>query len=79
MEVDYQDFKLKAYNRSSGSFLSNEVFYRVSWLRNNSTLSQKYTGHIHVGFLQGDPITDRNTMLTIIKNSITQALNNFTV
>ena len=33
------------------------------------------TGHIHVGFLKGDPSEDRNHMMSIIQQAIAKALN----
>lgn len=53
-------------------YLSNEIFYRVSFLR-ETLKPNKLIGHIHVGFLKDDASSDRNLMLDIIKN----AINNF--
>ncbi len=61
---------------SGGYYLSNEIFYRVSYLRENGLDVNKRTGHIHVGYLKDDlhNNNDRNDMLTIIKKSIINAL-----
>ncbi len=72
--------KIKSNQGSGGDYLSNEVFYRVSFLRefnSNPLIKNKFTGHIHLGFLQGDPILSKTEMLTIIQDSIKQALSNF--
>lgn len=63
--------KITAIEGSGGTYLSNEIHYRVSFLRKNTT---KRTGHIHVGFLKGkldgyDP-NNRTTMLNIIRTTI---------
>lgn len=69
--------KIKSVNGSGGDYLSNEVYYRVAFLRATSANTNKMTGHIHVGYLKSDPITDRTQMLDTIKQSIEQALNSF--
>ena len=38
---------IKSVSGSGGSYLSNEIFYRVSFLREQNS-SGKLTGHIHV-------------------------------
>ena len=68
--------KIKSREGSGGDYLSNEIFYRVSFLR-ETLKPNKLTGHIHVGFLKDDASSDRNLMLDIIKNVIKSALNNF--
>lgn len=70
--------KLKSYKGPGGYYLSNEIFYRVAYLRKKYNGS-KLTGHIHVGYLQNDNSmsVDRSHMLQIIKESIKQAINNF--
>jgi|GEM_PF-924358 len=72
--------KIKANQGSGGDYLSNEVYYRVAYLResnSNAAIRAKFTGHIHVGFLQGDPAGTRADMISIISDSIRQALANF--
>lgn len=71
--------KIKSISGSGGSYLSNEIFYRVAWLRENSPNPEKFTGHIHVGFLSVDAKTDRTEMFNIIKESLRQAIENFTL
>jgi pyrrolidone-carboxylate peptidase len=61
-----------------GTYLSNEIYYRVAFLR--STLKpDKLTGHIHVGFLLDNTKIDRIDMLDTIKTALKQAINNFTI
>ena len=68
--------KIKSLQGSGGDYLSNEVYYRVAFLR--KTLNpNKMTGHIHVGFLKGNSKIDRDEMLSIIKNALTQTIKNF--
>ncbi len=72
--------KIKSDQGSGGDYLSNEIYYRVAYLRESSTnaaVRAKFTGHIHVGFLQGDPIESRTDMISIISAAIQQALANF--
>lgn len=66
---------LAAREGSGGDYLSNEIYYRVAFLRSVHNSGLK-TGHIHVGFLRGDAQPDRSVMLSIIKDSIKQALTN---
>jgi len=63
---------VKAIVGSGGWYLSNEIHYRISALRetiNNSLM----TGHLHVGFLNnrvpgaGDINADRGEMLSILE------------
>ncbi|RRA88955.1 hypothetical protein [Paenimyroides viscosum] len=69
--------KIKSNEGSGGDYLSNEIYYRVAYLRKK--LSQnKLTGHIHVGYLKdGNMSVDRAEMLNTIRESLKQALNNF--
>jgi len=69
--------KIISEDGSGGSYLSNEIYYRVAFLRIKSSNPSKMTGHIHVGFLKNDPITSRTDMLNIIKASIGKAIDNF--
>lgn len=68
--------KIIALNGSGGDYLSNEVFYRVSFLR-KTLKPNKLTGHIHVGFLVGNNKTNRDEMLSIIKEALKQAIKKF--
>lgn len=72
--------KIIAQSGSGGTYLSNEIYYRVSFLRNEFNPTMK-TGHIHVGFLRqdtssGDPLGDREEMISIITQAIQQTLAN---
>ena len=66
---------IAAREGSGGDYLSNEIYYRVAFLRSVHNSGLK-TGHIHVGFLRKDAQPDRTIMLSIIKDSIRQALTN---
>lgn len=69
---------LKALGGSGGNYLSNEINYRVSYLR-SELKSSKYTGHIHIGFLNFDydPHTsdNRDMMLEDLISMIKKFLN----
>lgn len=70
--------KLISTEGSGGDYLSNEIYYRVAFLRESFNGSLK-TGHIHTGFLKKyqDPTTPTRTeMLTIIRQSIKEAIEN---
>lgn len=71
---------LKAYSGSGGDYLSNEIYYRVSFLREKYNPNLK-TGHIHVGFLKSDKDgakpENRTTMLNIIKLTLGEVIKNF--
>lgn len=78
-EPDYvSDRKITAHRGSGGTYLSNEIHYRVSFLRKDTT---KRTGHIHVGFLKSnkDGYLDdnREIMLGVIKNVLEKVTKNF--
>lgn len=68
---------IKSYYGSGGDYLSNEIFYRVAFLRNQHN-EDLMTGHIHVGYLDQQPSAsqDRVSMLNIIKSSIKAAVIN---
>lgn len=66
---------IAAREGSGGDYLSNEIYYRVAFLRSTHN-SGLQTGHIHVGFLRKDDQPDRAVMLSIIKDSLKQALTN---
>ena len=65
-------------NGPGGDYLSNEIHYRVSYLRIGTA---KRTGHIHVGFLKnnkdGDKSDNRKTMLQVIKEALGKVIANF--
>lgn len=63
---NYQNFKIKARIGSGQFYFSNEIHYRVANLRKTFSSGLK-TGHIHIGFLQGDPVTDRTEMLQAVE------------
>ena len=62
LEANYLDFRIQAINGSGGSYLSNEIHYRVAYLRETMRPSLP-NGHIHIGFLSSDKVTDRKKML----------------
>lgn len=72
------DRNITATRGSGGTYLSNEIHYRVSFLRQGTT---KRTGHIHVGFLKpnkdGSLPTNRETMLQTIRNVLKEVIKNF--
>ncbi len=76
-EADYKNTKIIAVNGSGGNYLSNEIHYRVAYLR-EAYQSSTMTGHIHVGFLnsQFDAHTsnDRDAMLADIEHLIRKFL-----
>lgn len=51
---------------SGGDYLSNEIHYRVAFLRETYRDSLP-NGHIHIGFANYDTIKDRIVMLDYIK------------
>lgn len=79
---------VKAIKGPGGYYLSNEIFYRVAYLRDKFSAG-KFTGHIHVGFLTYDdkinttkPLVkpkrvDKTHMLKTIRDSIAHALHGF--
>lgn len=70
--------RVKANQGSGGDYLSNEIYYRVSFLRQEFNPLLK-TGHIHVSYLRSDPggiRGDRAEMLSIITQAIQQTLSN---
>jgi len=70
--------RFESIKGSGGNYLSNEVFYRVALLREKySALNPDLkTGHIHVGYLQGNSNLSKENMITKITESITNALEN---
>lgn len=72
------DRNIIAKRGSGGTYLSNEIHYRVSYLRKDTN---KRTGHIHVGFLKSDKDgakpENRATMLNIIKLTLGEVIKNF--
>lgn len=72
------DREIIASRGSGGTYLSNEIHYRVSFLRYGTA---KRTGHIHVGFLKknkdGELPTNRETMLDVIKLTLSEIIKNF--
>lgn len=70
--------KIKSYKGSGGYYLSNEIFYRVAFLRKTLN-SAKMTGHIHLEYLQNshNMSVNRNHMLETISTSIRNALKHF--
>jgi pyrrolidone-carboxylate peptidase len=71
---NYQNFSIKARMGSGQFYLSNEIHYRVAKLRKNLRPGLR-SGHIHIGFLSGDPQTDRDTMITAATLIIQKMLN----
>jgi hypothetical protein len=70
--------RIEARSGSGGIYLSNEIYYRVSFLRQEHNPLLK-TGHIHVGFLLTDPggiKGNRTEMLSLITQAIQQTLAN---
>ena len=74
--------KIKSLQGSGGDYLSNEIFYRVAFLRKKYN-SGLMTGHIHVGYLKRYDyqsgqfeIVDlnKNDMITLIRQAIRQAI-----
>lgn len=69
---------ISADRGSGGTYLSNEIHYRVSNLRKGTN---KRTGHIHVGFLKvdkdGDKPNNREIMLNEIKSTLAKIIKNF--
>ena len=50
----YHDIYIEARSGSGGAYMSNEIHYRTSYLR-EITLSTIPNGHVHVGFHKKDP------------------------
>ncbi len=67
---DYTDFYVKSRMGSGQWYFSNEIHYRVSNVRDKYKSDLK-TGHIHIGFLQGD----REQMLEALEYIIKKMLN----
>jgi pyrrolidone-carboxylate peptidase len=66
--------KIKALEGSGGDYLSNEIFYRVAFLRNKYNPNLK-TGLIHLGFNSTDiSFNERNQMVTLIADAIKQVI-----
>lgn len=74
LEITHDDIRIEARSGSGGSYMSNEIFYRVAFLRENFKLKGNDipTGHIHIGFNSVDPNTDRTRMLEDIEFIIKQ-------
>jgi len=72
------NLKFISKTESGGSYLSNEIHYRVSFLRHRTA---KRTGHFHVGFLKrnkdGELPTNREKMLDVIKLTLGEVIKNF--
>lgn len=66
---------IKAVKGSGGDYLSNEIFYRVAFLREKYNSNLK-TGHIHLNFHKGDANENREDMLTMIEDAIKRTLSN---
>lgn len=73
MEINYQDFRIVPVNGTGGGYLSNEIHYRVAYLRetigpkNSSGEAILPNGHIHIGFANYETVKDRSIMLNYIK------------
>ncbi|MFP7655530.1 hypothetical protein [Chryseobacterium proteolyticum] len=68
--------QLKALEGTGGDYLSNEIYYRVAYLRTKYNPSLK-TGHIHVGFNKTDVSrSERNQMTIILKDVLKQVITN---
>ena len=69
----------KISSGSGGSYLSNEIFYRVARLRNN-TKPKLPTGHFHIAKIQGKGSNFNNNsmkdLLEIVTESLTKGINN---
>lgn len=69
----YSNFVVEARKGSGASFLSNEIHYRVAYLREKND-DDLPTGHFHINFMKGAHVTNRNKMiagaLEIIKKLI---------
>ena len=71
---------IKAIKGSGGDYLSNEIFYRVSYLRSQSSYPSKLTGHIHLGFLKSNSHPNKANlaqMLFIFTKSVQNAIQTF--
>ncbi|MDC8104680.1 hypothetical protein MTQ00_09025 [Chryseobacterium sp. B21-037] len=73
LDLLYNDIRIEGRDGSGGTYMSNEIFYRVAYLRKKHNSSIK-TGHIHIGFLKDDPrwltANQRNLMLADIEEMI---------
>ena len=58
---------------SGGNYLSNEVFYRIAYMRVKAN-SNILTGHIHMNFMQPDKHNDRVIMVNAGRNLINKLL-----
>ncbi|MBA4155611.1 hypothetical protein, partial [Flavobacterium sp.] len=69
--------RIKSFYGSGGDYLSNEIFYRVAFLRQKYNQNLK-TGHIHVGFLDSAPSAslDRDLMLSLVRQALENTLIN---
>jgi pyrrolidone-carboxylate peptidase len=70
---EYTDFKVESRKGSGADFLSNEIHYRVSYLRKKYSPSTP-TGHIHINFMQSNQINDRDIMINSVKEIIKKLL-----
>jgi pyrrolidone-carboxylate peptidase len=71
------DRKITAIKGSGGDYLSNEIHYRVAYLRatyNKNNAASLRSGHIHVGFLKNDASNDRKKMLDILQTTLKEKI-----
>ena len=66
--------RIQAVKGPGGHYLSNEIFYRVAYLR-DKYFPLKWTGHLHVGYLKGDTYEDRKRMFYYIEQFVKNILN----
>lgn len=64
--ADYSNFQIKARMGSGQFYFSNELHYRVASVRQIGNPNLK-TGHIHIGFLETNPVKDRDQMLQAVE------------
>lgn len=70
---DYSNFYVEARMGSGGDYLSNEIHYRVSYLRKKLG-NIKPTGHIHMNFMKGDTNKNRIVMVNAGRKIIEKLL-----
>lgn len=73
----HNNIKIVAKNGYGRSYLSNEIHFRVAYLREMDSAG-KLTGHIHMGFNKSDSKSknDRDQMKDIIINALKTVISN---
>lgn len=66
---EYSEFEVESRKGSGANFLSNELHYRVAYLREKHGQGLP-TGHIHLNFMGKNKIKDRNVMIESAKEII---------